>query len=154
MFGNPISYARVLKNTLHDYSELYLYTFLGSNLGWLDINVPNLTIIGFAFLILVSPFLSKTERQLDWRYKLFLILLGIAEIIFVLSGLYIGWTSVGGDLIQGIQGRYFIPIFIIILLTACIKDKHIEFKNINVIYPILLCLLNFSALQKIIEFFS
>lgn len=131
-----------------------MYTFLGSNLGWLDINVPNLTIIGFAFLILASPFLSKTENQLNWKYRLFFILLGIAEIILVLTGLYIGWTSVGGNLVQGIQGRYFIPIIIIILLVACIKDKHIEFKNINVIYPILLCLLNFSALQKIIQFFN
>lgn len=41
--------------------------------------------------------------------------------LLVEAGLYLGWTSVGGTIIEGIQGRYFLPIATI--LPICFVNK-------------------------------
>ena len=61
-----------------------------------------------------------------------MIFIGIS--LFIFLGLYMGWTKTGADIIDGVQGRYFIPILILPFLCLIQKGKYIKFKYINVIY--------------------
>ena len=153
ILSNPLGYIKVLQNTLNSSLEYYLYTFIGHQLGWLDITVNLLTIIGFIILIVVAPIFSKREKTLDAKERLWLGVVFIGTCLLIFTGLYAGWTSVGGPIIEGIQGRYFIPIVILPLLCMYLKDKYVEFKYTNVVYPILLSLLNWSALEAILLYF-
>lgn len=153
ILSNPIEYAKVLYHTLDEKLESYVFSLVGSNLGWLNIGVKTITITGFIVLVVGAPFLSKHEKTLNNKERLWIGLIFLGTVLFILTALYVGWTSVGSGMVEGIQGRYFIPIVILPLLCLCIKEKYIEFKYINVIYPILLCYLNSSAIDSIIRFF-
>lgn len=150
---NPITYLRVFLNTIHDVGETYLYNFIGSSLGWMDISVPNFTIVSYLFLLLISPFLEKHEEELNIKLKIWTILIFLVTCAVVITALYIIWTGVGQWNILGVQGRYFLPVGILALLCVCSKKRFLQFNHINVILPIILTLLNFSAIQQIIEFF-
>ena len=150
---NPITYLRIFLNTIHDAGGSYLYNFIGSALGWMDISVPNLTIVSYLFLLLISPFLEKHEEELDIKSKIWTMLIFLGTSAVVITALYIIWTGVGQWNIMGVQGRYFLPIGLLVLLCMCSKKRFLQFKHINVILPILLTLLNLSAIQQIIGFF-
>ena len=67
--------------------------------------------------------------------------------------MYLSWTSVGANVIEGVQGRYFIPIAFLTLLTLVMHNKHIEFKNTNITYFILILLVNINSLYTVYSFF-
>lgn len=151
---HPITYIRVFLNTFHDLGESYIYTFIGSGLGWLNISVPNLTIVAYIFLLLIAPFLEKHENQLNMKQKLIFLVIVLGIILLISTALYVSWTGVGKWEIQGIQGRYFLPIIILALLCLCNKEKFIYCKNANITCIILATLLNLSAIQQIVEYFA
>lgn len=153
ILSNPLGYVKVLYNTLNNNFEYYVYTLVGNQLGWLNITVSLLTIIGFIILIIVSPFLSKRETTLNNKERLWFGVIFLGTCLLIFTGLYLGWTSVGGQNIEGIQGRYFIPIAILPFLCLYLKDKYIEFKYTNIVYCILLCMLNWSAIDTVLIYF-
>ena len=102
----------------------------------------------------MAGWLENHKVTFSNRQKIFAILISLSVIILVFTGLYIGWTEVGAKIIVGVQGRYFIPIAILLILTMCFKNNYVEIKNIRTIYFILIALINFSAISSIIQFFQ
>ena len=105
-------------------------------------------------MLLFSPFLEKNYKELKIGDKL--VFIGTFLIIFVLTltALYVGHSGVGTDIIQGIQGRYFMPVVILLLLCMCGKERYIKLKNVNLIYPILIVFFNANIVGAIINFFK
>ena len=153
IISHPIEYIKVILRTIYYQGETYLYMFVGKNLGWLDINTKMIVIIGFMILAVFSPFLIKEKITFNNKERLWILAVFAGIFAITLTGLYLGWTTVGAPLVTGIQGRYFIPIGILLLLCMCVKGKFLEFKHINIAYPILLSLLNLSILNSIIWYF-
>ncbi len=139
--------------TLYERINFYIKTFLGENLGALNITVREVDIWIIGILILFAPFLEKNEKMLNKKEKLLLICINICVIILVLTGLYMGWTPVGADIIEGVQGRYFIPVLILPLLCLINTKKFLECKNTKLIYVILTIMVNISAIQSVINYF-
>ena len=82
---------------------------------------------------------------------LILIFLGVSALIFV--GLYMGWTAIGKGIIDGIQGRYFIPVALLPLICLIKKDKYIEFKYCDALVLTFICVINIYALNTIIHYY-
>ena len=150
---NPISYFKVLIYTCLSQCNVYLEQFIGTPLGWLNISINGVIIKIFLLLLIVTPFLEKTDYNIDRKEKVYYILLFIIMAVLALTGLYIVWTNVGGNVVLGFQGRYFIPIMFLLLICLYIKDKHIEFKNTNMICALLVTTLNLGVIIQVIRFF-
>lgn len=152
--NNPIRYINILKNTLIEKSEIYFFQFLGYDLGLLEIK-GNYVISSLYFLLLfIAPFFEKNTNSLNKIQKVWILLIFTIISILIFTGLYMGWTTVGGEIIQGVQGRYFIPIIILPLMCFIIKNKYIEFKYINIVISLLLCFINYISIYSIINFFT
>jgi uncharacterized membrane protein len=98
--------------------EVYWREFIGV-LGTLDVLLPETTYVAWAAIIILaigaslllerSPPSSRTLRQIAVSDSVVLLsLLAAATTAFLLQ--YLSWTRVGATLIEGVQGRYFIPI--------------------------------------------
>nr|WP_295975171.1 DUF2142 domain-containing protein [uncultured Bacillus sp.] len=111
---HPVQYAKQLIGTFIYDDQLYLQ-FVGV-LGWLDTHIPYVFSILFTILFTASITLEKcSEHKNKATFIRGLLLLGffLAEAAIVVTLLFIGWPQNDSHRVYGVQGRYFIPIFLI-----------------------------------------
>lgn len=72
------------------------------------------TWLGLAALMFASAFSAEDEERetLPLRFKTgnILVVLGMSAVIW--TSMYVTFTAVGADVINGVQGRYFLPLFL------------------------------------------
>lgn len=117
ILDNPCNTIKIFMNTLMKSGDDYLSTLVGNGLGWLQICLP-LYVYGIYFFILVYSFL-KRDMQIGpafsfFNKSFFCVILCISVTLVMLS-MFLGWTSIGSDVILGVQGRYFIPLLPLLL---------------------------------------
>ncbi len=151
IINNPRIIIEVIKNTIKD--GAYIEGAIGSQLGWLNIEISNIVIIMFIAILALSPFLSETKEEFKNIEKAWVLIIAFGIYILIILALYLVWTSVGLDKVLGVQGRYLIPILPLPLLCLCQKDRYIKFKNVNLKLSIILTILNIIAISDVIEFF-
>ncbi len=87
-------------------------------LGWLDTYLPMWLTNSYLFILLLAAFLnSEPGIKIDWKNRIVLLLVLIAAVTIIETGMYMAATVVGTNRIYGIQGRYFIqfaPLFLIL----------------------------------------
>lgn len=153
MLQNPMSLVKALTNTFGNLGQYYIYTMIGSPLGFLNIQVNPLIIMSFILLLLLSTIIEKNEITFSKWQKIWNLLIVIGTILIIVVGFYVSWTSVGGTQIEGVQGRYFIPVLPLLLLCISMKDNYIKLKHIHLILPIILTILNGFVINTLIHFF-
>lgn len=86
-------------------------------LGWLDTRLPTFLIVSY-FCILILTSIAGGSKDLEISYfQRFLIFITMLFNVFVISFfLYIHWSPVGANIVDGWQGRYLTPIGILIFL--------------------------------------
>lgn len=125
LLHQPGLVARIVYYTLTGYGRFYIESFLGSRLGWLELYISSYCVQVLMFLLILACIprkenelkLSKSTVAIFWA-------VGILETIFVFAGLLISWTPITEMVIAGVQGRYFIPALIGILVSF--QGKHIN----------------------------
>ena len=116
ILANPFRYALILFHTIKIYGIEY-YQMLIGNLGWLDTNLPNYVYLLYLVLFPLSLFLENEETIFTKIQRIVLVGLVTIESVGIFTMIYLGWTSVGGETILGVQGRYFLPILVVLLLA-------------------------------------
>lgn len=126
---------RLALNTVKARGGSWVMSFWGC-LGWLDVHIPKyLSIPGILILFLSG--LQESFTYEGWagrRWKNLLPLVGSAIIVAGIAlTMYIEHTTlfhpVGNPIIEGIQGRYFIPLFLPVILglsNRCLKNRFPE----------------------------
>ena len=126
---------------------------IGKALGWLNIEISNITIYGFVVLLVMSSFLDKNDIEIGKVEKTWTILIYLGTYLLIILAAYLSWTTVGAERVMGVQGRYFIPILALPLICFCNKDSYLKFRNIDVKLSIISVILNIVAITNVIEFF-
>ena len=150
---HPGSYIKMLASTLYHNGKFYISSCIGSPLGWLNIPINSHIINIFLILLILSIFIEDNKESFNLYQKLWCLVIIVSTILLIITGLYITWTSVGGKISMGVQGRYFIPVLPIILLTCSMKRIHLKIKNIEYILPIVLTILNIFVVRQLCYFF-
>ncbi len=84
--------------------------------------------IGLAFL---KP-RSENEEISEWeeprkgiglRNKILTIIMTFGMCAVIWTSMYVSYTPVGADVIKGVQGRYFTPLFLPLLLCLCSEKR-------------------------------
>lgn len=107
----PFEYLRVLGNTWKVEGANYLYNIIGKDFGWLTIRVPKEFVWAYAVLCLLILLLSG-ERSPEKFYSVRLVSFIVVICVFLLTftSIYVQWNLPRAEIIQGIQGRYFVPL--------------------------------------------
>jgi uncharacterized membrane protein len=114
---NPLRFLRVSVTDYWGNSASYRHMFIGT-LGWLDIYLPRRLLELYAGLLLVAALVDGSNSlRLGARSRLLLYLILVAGLTAISLSLYAGWTPVGAATVEGIQGRYFIPLAPVALLA-------------------------------------
>jgi uncharacterized membrane protein len=108
---HPFEYIGILFHTLREFGGQYLVEFIGK-LGWLDTPLPLVAVISYWLVLLVVALVGEENSQIAiaWWQKLILGLVGLASSGLIFTLIYAAGSPVGANIIQGVQGRYFIAI--------------------------------------------
>lgn len=119
----PIYYLKIFFNTLY-VSRNFFYTGIFGMFGLTDTYVITAytAIYSLTFLLVGISDVSLLEKKFDWKYKL-VTFVGVSFSIFAMFlAMYLYWTSivggfgVGSTIITGVQGRYFLPLMLMIFV--------------------------------------
>ena len=146
----PVNYFVVMFTTVDYYLLSWIKQLFGLSIGIYDIKSSPLILVSSMYLLIyyvVHHCNSKKEYLLSIGKKIFTIFIIVCTIVLIFTSLYIEWTPLQASHIDGIQGRYFIPL---ILVTAMIfmnknnKKENIDYRN----------LITYSFMCNIVVFIS
>lgn len=133
----PIGYINVFLNNagLQFFSKLFAPETI-SNFGYLG-TTNNLTYyLSFIILIILSVIeFGKKKININCKLRSFFVIICFVIIGLIWTALYLDYTAVGSLEMQGVQGRYFIPLLILLPfifnITNHINDVPDDVHNIN-----------------------
>jgi uncharacterized membrane protein len=120
LINNPTSIYYTAVNTISEHTISYVMGTIGV-LGWLDTYFPMfyyITTVVIIFIALIAE--SITSNTLSSRARIIALLALLTCILGVFAALYLRWSPVGSEMVDGVQGRYFIPL--IPLLTFLVPS--------------------------------
>lgn len=114
----PLDFVYLCRNTFWQLSPWYTDTMIGSQLGWLNDYVPVVLVRIFGILLIISFFRRSYESEtLSVKMRTAMILFSFISILMIIAGMLITWTPITYGAVEGVQGRYFLPILLPILLS-------------------------------------
>ncbi len=133
LLENPLRIIEVLWNNRIENGETYFYQMIGNDLGWLSIQVPSMYILYMVVIMVIAIFTEKNEVVFNRAEKVWTLLLAFGMYALVNMGLYLEWTGVAEPIVAGVQGRYFIPIAILVPICCCMKNNFVKLKYGNIL---------------------
>ncbi len=120
LLSNPLATLSLFFRTLDTAGDSYWMTAIGSNLGWLQQNIgmPAFLMGAYAIVMLYAAQRSEDDpaELMPWQRALFLAIAGAVWLAVMLS-MAVSWTPVSAEVIQGVQGRYILPVAPLLLLS-------------------------------------
>jgi uncharacterized membrane protein len=109
---NPLTFARVVVNTFSSKDVMYLTQFFG-DLGFTFVSIPVLATVAVMLAAVIAfGFSERVEaRVLPTLAVALIVALGAAS---VFGALYLNFSPVGYYIIDGVQGRYFLPFILLV----------------------------------------
>ncbi|GBQ25133.1 hypothetical protein AA103193_2977 [Tanticharoenia sakaeratensis NBRC 103193] len=118
---HPLRWVRTLLCTMHIQGPSFAKQFIGV-LGWLDTLLPDWSYVALSGLLVTGGVLSLRTlgpqglADVEIWPRIGVAVIGSIATLGVFGSLYLIWTPVGHDIICGIQGRYFIPLSLLVCL--------------------------------------
>ena len=116
---DPMAFVSMIMSTVTDKLGFYLQSVVGQKMGWVEIEISEAIPIFFLILLVLSvcktreePFYVKT-----WQ-KWWVTFVCAASFGIILVGMLLTWTPMGNVSIEGVQGRYLIPLLPVFLLVV------------------------------------
>lgn len=135
IISHPISYIMVLKdNALKFFSERLIGAYSLGGFGYINYVSGNT----YYLLLLFLSFITLTDKNninMKMKHKFIFLSSIIITILFIWTALYLSYTPVRSEKINGVQPRYFIPLLLPFLLCFNFKNisNRIPEKKYNVI---------------------
>jgi uncharacterized membrane protein len=133
VLGNPIKYLQVIFNTCLSSMYQFAYGMFGGWLEWLDVEVGHIYLIASIVIATILTFkISENKLQIPISNRILIICISLSIIGLIFTSLYIQWNPVGNTFVGGLQGRYFIPVFLLVPAIACgLRKNRPTEKNKN-----------------------
>lgn len=120
LIHNPFHVLKLFYNTLVGQGGQLLAGMIGGSLGNIDpvLNTPFAVMLGMAVMLVILALKKPGESirisggQKVWIWCLCLLCLGA-----LMFSMLLAWTPVSATMVQGVQGRYLLPLLPMFLLT-------------------------------------
>jgi uncharacterized membrane protein len=110
MLAHPFRFLQLVVIDYGLHGARYLRHFVG-HLGWLDVGLPTAFLGAYLALLLVATVLdSDGEVRVTLRQRIFVGAVVVVCLVLVSASQYASFTPLGAAAINGIQGRYYIPL--------------------------------------------
>lgn len=109
----PFAFLQLAVTHYAQHATQYLDQLIG-RLGWLDVGLPRFVLLAYlAMFAFVALSIGLRVTMID-RVAMFVVI--AATLLTIALADYLSWTPVGSNTIEGMQGRYFLPVAPLALL--------------------------------------
>lgn len=117
VMAHPLAFPAAFAHTFRP-AGLLDQTLTLFSFGWLSVGPVALAwIAGMAALLLVVLGGTGSGPRLGWAWRSWLLLLSLGVVLILSFALYLAATALGAGGVDGLQGRYFIPVLLPLLLA-------------------------------------
>lgn len=119
--NNPKQLVYILGHTINQRLDFYFTGAISSNMGWIQYSAPIYVLVCFVVVALFAISVdARRESNLITKSDLYIgVILAFITCGFCAAGLLLDYTPVTSNVIEGIQGRYFLPEIILVGILAC-----------------------------------
>lgn len=126
IFSHPVYYSKLLLTSIKDTFFSFTIGLEGlARMGHFS-KQANASLIMIVMVYVVLTDCKKDEKHLPWWGKAATLLVGVGVLCLIWTALYISFTPVGLNKINGVHGRYYLPVTIWILWI--LRNKRIQFE--------------------------
>ena len=150
--SNPINTIKVFAKTFWQRAELDLFRGQFDGFG-VSTKWNNGFISSVLYFIYILYFLSSEKQdveKIEKKTRIVLFVIAFLLIGVVYSAMYLNWTNIGADTIDGLQPRYFTPAILCLALAFSNSIIKIDVKNKEKLDTILMCVIYVCVFSTII----
>lgn len=116
--NHPLQIISMIQHTFWINAAWYVETMIGYWLGWLDVNYSPILVYMLVICLVLNTLHRSYEPQvLPDGFRFASGILSLLSMILIMIGMAITWTEMGNIVIDGVQGRYFLPVLFPFLLA-------------------------------------
>lgn len=136
IFLHPIKTIQIYWNTLMEYGGYHFNSGLVSGFGWYTHYSKNLTVVFMSILVLLLMFGNQETIKIKRSFRIITFGSFVVISAFIYTSLFLGWTTINGSTIMGLQPRYFIIPLLMLILSCQNSIISLKIKKMNTFYII------------------
>ncbi len=156
IMNNPIKYIGILIATTFVKAFRLFITSIGV-LGWQDTRLDNLTYMIYPVLLGISIIYSDAKNFILQNWKKYLIVFtAVTAYIIITTYLYLAWSKVGANIIEGLNGKYYTPLLfpLFAVIASSINTKSPDKNIYNSVYLFTALILASGAISLLTRFYD
>lgn len=114
VLGHPLETILVMVRSVVVSGDFWARSLFGS-IGYNGVNLPEIAAVGLVALVVVA---SLNGEVLGRIRAASMVAIAVGAALVSMLALYLSFTPVGSSVVDGVQGRYFVPILFPFLLGA------------------------------------
>lgn len=109
---HPMAYLNVFRNTIHRWFELYLKGMFGGIAGWAQNVAVNsfFPIVCIVYTVVMLAFHPQSALHRNVKTIVLYAVIGLSVTALTFTAIYVQYNALQSPFIEGIQGRYFVPL--------------------------------------------
>lgn len=120
MIDNPVKTITLLPMTMYDNAKFESVDYVNRLIGHVGYNakrVPTIVTVNTVLLLILALLYATPEikRRIRVFHVMSILVAGLISALSVFLVLYLTFSDIGGYVVQGVQGRYFLPVFLFLL---------------------------------------
>lgn len=121
---SPLTFIKLFINNLKVCTINFIYLTIS---GLYLININPIYTIGFIILLILSSFRTDEDKQYITKKQKIIMFFIVIGIFFAIHVVGFTWTNKGAAIIEGVQGRYMIPVLSLIFLM--LRNSILTYKK-------------------------
>lgn len=150
--SNPVNTIKVFAKTFWQRAELDLFRgqFDGFGVSTKWNNGFISSVLYFIYILYLLSSEKQDVEKIEKKTRIVLFVIAFLLIGVVYSAMYLNWTNIGADTIDGLQPRYFTPAILCLALAFSNSIIKIDVNNKEKLDTILMCVIYVCVFSTII----
>lgn len=120
VLGDPLGAAWLYLSSIGNLGSWYVETAIGGSLGWFQGSIVADDLVVFAFMIILLVSSLKSEdmsKEISAALRAGLLAIVLIVCVLAATSMLFAHTFIGEPYIMGVQGRYVLPVVVLLLLA-------------------------------------
>lgn len=147
---HPVDTIKLLCKTAVSKGGYYILTLVGELLGWIDIMIPRPITLFLLLLLLLSLVRTPNDRgEMTKSSRIAFVVIALAADLLCVLSMLVFWTPQGADVVEGVQGRYFIPSLLALCTGAAYWKTPRISKSTDAVFGAVMPVVDFAVVMCI-----